>query len=105
MMKSFSLVSAIFLAGAVASPQLVPFASEQFPLDLGEPISVTSYEGFHLDLNAERLVEMEGQAPVWMTELEKVLYSLIFATNSTINHLRVGVQIRAKAQGIKFFDM
>ncbi|KIM90560.1 hypothetical protein PILCRDRAFT_187745 [Piloderma croceum F 1598] len=83
-MKSFSLVSVVFLAGAVASPQLVPFASEQFPLDLGDPISSTSYEGFHLDLSAQRLVEMEGQKPVWMTELEK---------------------IRAKAQGIKFFDI
>ena len=27
---------------------------------------------FHLDLNASRLVQMEGRAPVWMTELEKV---------------------------------
>jgi bacterial leucyl aminopeptidase len=72
-MKSFSLVSVVFLAGAVASPQLVPFASDQFPLGLGEPVHVTSYDGFHLDLSAQRLVEMEGQEPVWMTELEKVL--------------------------------
>lgn len=31
-----------------------------------------TYPGFDLDLNALRLVEMEGQAPVWMTELDKV---------------------------------
>jgi leucyl aminopeptidase len=43
-----------------------------------------TYPGFDLDLNALRLVEMEGQAPVWMTELDK---------------------INAKAQGLKFFDI
>jgi len=77
-MKSFSLVSLVFLAGAAASPQLVPSASDQSPLSfkLGEHISITSYDGFHLDLNAQRLVEMEGQEPVWMTELEKVLLSI-----------------------------
>jgi len=41
-------------------------------------------EGFSLDLNEERLVQMEGKAPVRMTELEK---------------------IEAKAKGIKFFDV
>jgi len=30
------------------------------------------YDGFSLDLAARRLVQMEGQAPVWMTELQKV---------------------------------
>ena len=29
-------------------------------------------EGFSLDLNEERLVQMEGKDPVRMTELEKV---------------------------------
>ncbi|KAF8552247.1 Zn-dependent exopeptidase [Imleria badia] len=41
-------------------------------------------EGFSLDLNEERLVQMEGKDPVRMTELEK---------------------IEAKAKGIKFFDV
>jgi bacterial leucyl aminopeptidase len=30
------------------------------------------YPGFDLDLNAMRLVQMEGQPPVLMSELEKV---------------------------------
>jgi len=65
----FQLVSLVFLAGAAASPQLVPSASDQSPLSfkLGEHISITSTMVFHLDLNAQRLVEMEGQEPVWMT--------------------------------------
>jgi leucyl aminopeptidase len=29
-------------------------------------------DGINLDLQDMRLVEMEGQPPVWMTELEKV---------------------------------
>ncbi|KAH7885878.1 hypothetical protein F5I97DRAFT_1876113 [Phlebopus sp. FC_14] len=41
-------------------------------------------EGFTLDLNERRLVQMEGKEPVWMTELEK---------------------ITAKANGIRFFDI
>ncbi|TFY79639.1 hypothetical protein EWM64_g4378 [Hericium alpestre] len=41
-------------------------------------------DGFDVDLAALRLVQIEGQSPVWMTELEK---------------------IHAKAQGIKFFDI
>ncbi|KAJ3514567.1 hypothetical protein NLJ89_g2305 [Agrocybe chaxingu] len=48
------------------------------------PLKQPTYPGFDLDLNAHRLVQMEGQAPVWMTELEK---------------------IQAKAQGLKFFDI
>ncbi|TBU32124.1 peptidase [Dichomitus squalens] len=45
----------------------------------------TSYPGFDLDLNAPRLVQLEGQEePITMTELEK---------------------IQAKAQGIRFFDV
>jgi len=46
--------------------------------------SPSAMEGFSLDLNEERLVQMEGKAPVRMTELEK---------------------IEAKAKGIKFFDV
>ena len=32
----------------------------------------TTMEGFSLDLNEERLIQMEGKDPVRMTELEKV---------------------------------
>jgi leucyl aminopeptidase len=71
-MKSLSLLCIIFTC-AVARPGLVPSTSEQYPFGLGESTRITSCDGFNLDLNAQRLVEMEGQAPVWMTELEKVL--------------------------------
>lgn len=46
--------------------------------------SPSAMEGFSLDLSEERLVQMEGKDPVWMTELEK---------------------IEAKAKGIRFFDI
>ncbi|KAF7369717.1 Peptide hydrolase [Mycena venus] len=57
----------------------VPAGGEQamFDVDYKHP-------GFDWDLSAQRLVQMEGQAPIWMSELEK---------------------IQAKAQGIKFFDI
>jgi leucyl aminopeptidase len=46
--------------------------------------SPSTMVGFSLDLNEVRLVQMEGQPPVHMTELEK---------------------IKTKAKGIKFFDI
>ncbi|KIY72914.1 peptidase [Cylindrobasidium torrendii FP15055 ss-10] len=49
-----------------------------------EQETFNSEPGFSLDLNAQRLVQLEGQPPVWMTELDK---------------------IKAKAQNIKFFDI
>jgi leucyl aminopeptidase len=58
------LVSCIALA--VAST--LPSVPEQLPLSAYQH----AYPGFDLDLNARRLVQMEGKAPVWMTELEKV---------------------------------
>ncbi|KAF7355186.1 Peptide hydrolase [Mycena sanguinolenta] len=42
------------------------------------------HPGFDWDLSAQRLVQIQGQPPVWMSELEK---------------------IQAKARGIKFFDI
>jgi len=42
---------------------------DQIPLRQAE----TTYPGFDLDLNSRRLVQLEGQDPVWMTELEKVV--------------------------------
>lgn len=41
---------------------------EQIPINA----ELATFPGFDLDLNAQRLVQLEGQAPVWMTELEKV---------------------------------
>jgi len=63
-----------FVGLAMATPMF-----DQIPLNIHE-----QYPGFSLDLNAQRLVQMEGQPPVWMSEWDK---------------------IKAKAQGIKFFDI
>jgi leucyl aminopeptidase len=62
-MKSFSV---LFLACAAIATPLSSFL-DQVPLN-----DRLEYPGFDLDLNAPRLVQMEGQAPTWMTELEKV---------------------------------
>ena len=61
-MKAISLSSVlVYLCIANASP----FLSEgQMVLD--------DQDGVDLDLHELRLVEMEGQPAVWMTELEKV---------------------------------
>ncbi|GLB33621.1 putative peptidase [Lyophyllum shimeji] len=75
-MKSFTvLLSLACIATAT------PLFEEQAPLGTGR---MTSYPGFTLDLNARRLVEIENQAPVWVSELEK---------------------IQMKAHGLKFFDI
>jgi bacterial leucyl aminopeptidase len=49
---------------AAATPLFDNFDNGQTPL--------TSYPGFSLNLNADRLVEIYGQPPVHMSELEKV---------------------------------
>lgn len=65
-MKSFAVL--LSLVCIVAATPLSEFlASEQQPLGAQH-----DYPGFDLDLNERRLVQLEGQAPVWMTELEKV---------------------------------
>ncbi|KAJ7742441.1 peptidase [Mycena maculata] len=70
-----SLIALVALACVVnASPvDQVPFG-----VDYSHP----DFPGY--DLGAQRLVQMEGQPPLWMSELEK---------------------IQAKARGIKFFDI
>lgn len=68
-MKSLTLLSLVYLA--TATPLSLLYGSEQVPLGSLEE-HVTSYPGFDLDLDDRRLVQMEGQEPVWMTELEKV---------------------------------
>ncbi|KAJ7595113.1 peptidase [Mycena floridula] len=73
MKSSFFSLSAFGLA--IATPLL----EHQVPLD-----TLRQYPGFNLDLNEQRLVQMEAQEPVWMTEWDK---------------------IKAKAQGINFFDI
>jgi bacterial leucyl aminopeptidase len=51
------------------------------PSILAEQTVFSDYEGFKMDLNAQRLVQMEGQTPVWMTELEKVPHDSEFITS------------------------
>lgn len=58
--------------------------------------------GYDLDLNALRLVQLEGKDPVWMTEIEKVGFSI---SSSSITDHWPATQIQVKAQGSKFFDM
>ena len=69
-MRSFSVLLALACV-AIATPAPLPNDSgtPQTPLQAG---LMTSYPGFHLDLNALRLVQIEDKPPVWMTELEKV---------------------------------
>ncbi|KDQ64752.1 hypothetical protein JAAARDRAFT_684578 [Jaapia argillacea MUCL 33604] len=78
-MKAFSTLLS-FVCLAAATPLAILSDAGQLPL-AGDGLH---YPGFDLDLNALRLVQLEGQAPQWMTELEK---------------------IEAKARGIKFFDI
>ena len=68
-MKYLALLSLVSLA--TATPLSLLSGNEQVPFsNLADHI--TSYPGFDLDLSAQRLVQLEGQEPVWMTELEKV---------------------------------
>ncbi|KAJ7638664.1 peptidase [Roridomyces roridus] len=73
-MKLSTLVALALACVATASP----VDQTPFGLDYTHP----GFEGF--DLAAQRLVQIQGQEPIWMTELEK---------------------IQAKARGIKFFDI
>jgi len=61
-MKSFA-----FLFALVSCALATPLTYEQIPIGVE-----TAQPGFSLDLNARRLVQFEGQEPLWMTELEKV---------------------------------
>lgn len=89
-MKSLSLLLPLVCLAA-ASP--VVLDQHAFQYSATEP-------GYHLDLGAQRLVQTEGQAPVWMTELDKVPISF----SRLFTSLRL-LQIKMKAQGAKFFDM
>lgn len=71
-----ALISISFVCAALATPLRV--------FDVQTPIVDHIQPGFNLDLNVPRLVQFEGQEPVWITELDK---------------------IEAKARGIKFFDI
>ena len=72
MKSAFALLSLVTLA--LAGP-LLQFETEGDQQLLGE--LPTSYPGYDLDLGEQRLVELEGQSPKWMTELEKVCSRVI----------------------------
>ncbi|KAJ2916509.1 hypothetical protein MD484_g3917, partial [Candolleomyces efflorescens] len=76
-MKSFGALLAL-LTLAIAGP-VAQYSREQFPMELP-----TSHPGYSLDLGEMRLVELEGQAPMWVSELDKI-------------HL--------KAKGVSFLDV
>ncbi|KAH6915257.1 peptidase [Coprinopsis sp. MPI-PUGE-AT-0042] len=78
MKSALALLSLVTLALAGPVLQFEGDADQQF---LGLP---TTYPGYSLDLNEQRLVELEGQSPKWVSELEK---------------------IQLKAKGIKFLDI
>ncbi|KAJ7283815.1 peptidase [Mycena rebaudengoi] len=73
-----SLIVAVAIACTLVNA--TPLDNEQVPF--GVNYQHPDFPGF--DLSAQRLIEMEGQPAVWMSELEK---------------------IQAKARGIKFFDI
>jgi leucyl aminopeptidase len=81
MKSTFALLSLACLA--VSRPLSSTETSEQVFLGGLEEHS-TNYSGFDIDLTSQRLIQLEGREPIWMTELEK---------------------IQVKAQGIKFFDI
>ena len=67
-MKFLALLALVY--AAVASPALSLYDNNAQEL-MGDVLP-TSYPGFDLDLNAPRLVQLEGEEePVRMTELEK----------------------------------
>lgn len=47
-------------------------ASGVVSLPYGDQATFETHPGFNIDLNAQRLVELEGHQRVWMSELEKV---------------------------------
>ena len=62
----------------------IPFYSPEGPnsdsqVQLGQFTAedYANYPGYDLDLNALRLVQLEGREPVWMTEYEKVRVSVL----------------------------
>jgi leucyl aminopeptidase len=80
-MKSFAALLAL-ASLAIATPLSSSYGTEQVAM-AGSPLKVT-YPGFDLDLDAQRLVQLDDEKVVMMTELEK---------------------IEAKARGVKFLDI
>jgi leucyl aminopeptidase len=88
-----------FLAGFLSLLALV--TSGIVALPYGAQSSFEVHPGFNLDLNALRLVELDGHQRVWMTELEKVWPGMLHH----ICRINNSKKIQAKARGVKFFDV
>ncbi len=76
-MKSFA--SLLALASLAASTPLSFYENNQLPIGGSQQIEaeelLSSYPGVSLDLDERRLVQLEGQAPAWVSELDKVCVS------------------------------
>lgn len=83
-MKSFAVLLSL-LTLAIASP-LGQFGQEQEQFAMELP---THYPGYSLDLDAMRLVELEGQSPVWLSELEKVRMSFLIHPSRKLSTITV----------------
>jgi hypothetical protein len=91
-MKSFAVLLSL-LTLAIANP-IGLYGQEQEQLLMELP---TRYPGYSLDLSAMRLVELEGQSPVWMSELEKV--RTVFLTHLSRKLSVITVPDQAQSQG------
>lgn len=73
-MKSFAILFSLVLL-TVATP--LSYDNAQVHLSADEP----TYPGYSLDLTAKRLVQFDGEEPVWMTEYDKVGGNLDILSN------------------------
>ena len=58
--------------------------------------------GYDLDLNSLRLIQLEGKDPVWMTEIEKVCFSI--HSSSVTDHRSSATQIQVTPRALNFFS-
>lgn len=86
-MKSV-LAGLSFVCVALAIPFFSTGDNVQLPLSMESLDEYASYPGFDLDLNQLRLVQLEGQDPVWMTELQKVRHVRRAAAQSLTHYVR-----------------
>lgn len=77
-MRVFAIILA--LAAASAANPLLFKESEQRPLGFQQQ----THPGFDLDLNERRLIQLEGQEPVWITELEKARSYRTYVVSSAV---------------------
>lgn len=96
---NFKILAFLLSIGSLGEANPIEFAqNDQIPFRQTE--TMCPYE---LDMNSLRLVQLEGKDPVWMTENEKVGFSLCGVLVPTDHWPATKIQV--KAQGFKFFDM